>query len=145
MNNVWGFGGDKDEADLNQFLIQPFVNYNLDGGWYIVSAPIITANWEAESSDRWTVPVGGGVGKVFRIGKQPVNLNTQVYYNIDKPEWVGDWSISWHASKACTSVPSTADWPVRCWRFRAQTLMSRLPMRHWLTRSAAYAKWSVAT
>lgn len=92
VNNVWGFGGSGDEADLNQFLIQPFVNYNLDDGWYIVSAPIITANWEAESADRWTVPVGGGVGKVFRIGKQPVNLNTQVYYNIDKPEWVGDWT-----------------------------------------------------
>jgi len=57
-----------------------------------VSGPIITANWEAESGDRWTVPVGGGVGKVFRIGKQPVNLNTQVFYNVEKPQWVGDWT-----------------------------------------------------
>jgi hypothetical protein len=28
-------------------------------GWYLVSAPIITANWEADSDDTWTVPVGG--------------------------------------------------------------------------------------
>jgi hypothetical protein len=37
-------------------------------GWYLVSAPIITANWQAEKGNCWSVPVGGGVGKVFRIG-----------------------------------------------------------------------------
>jgi hypothetical protein len=93
VNNVWGFGGgDEDQSDLNQFLAQPFVNYNLDGGWYLVTAPIITGNWEASSDDRWTVPLGGGAGRVLRIGKQPVNINTQVYYNVEKPDWVGDWS-----------------------------------------------------
>jgi len=91
-NNIWGEGGSDGEPVVNQFLLQPFVNYNLKDGWYIVSGPVITANWEAESADRWTVPVGGGVGKVFRIGKQPVNLNTQVFYNLEKPEWVGDWT-----------------------------------------------------
>lgn len=92
-NNIWGFGGDNEHEKLNQFLLQPFVNYNLAGGWYLVTAPVVTANWEAnDSGDRWTVPLGGGAGKVFRIGKQPVNLNTQVYYNVEKPEWAGDWS-----------------------------------------------------
>lgn len=56
-------------------LIQPFVNYNMSDGWYIVSAPIITANWEASSGNEWTVPFGGGVGKIFRIGKQPMNAS----------------------------------------------------------------------
>ena len=41
-------------------LIQPFVNYNLPDAWYLVSAPIITANWEASSGNKWTVPLGGG-------------------------------------------------------------------------------------
>ena len=47
-------------------MIQPFVNYNMADGWYLVSAPIITANWEADSDDRWTVPLGGGFGKIFK-------------------------------------------------------------------------------
>ena len=35
---------------------QPFVNYNLSDGWYLTSAPIITADWEADrSADTWTV------------------------------------------------------------------------------------------
>jgi hypothetical protein len=34
----------------------------------------ITGNWSTrKSSDRWTVPIGGGVGKLFKIGNQPIN------------------------------------------------------------------------
>ncbi len=69
----------------------PIVNYNLDGGWYLVSAPIMTANWNADSSDRWTVPIGGGFGRVFKVGKQPMNVNSQIFYNIEKPSTGGDW------------------------------------------------------
>ena len=29
INNVWSFAGDSDRKDVNQMLIQPFVNYNL--------------------------------------------------------------------------------------------------------------------
>ena len=79
VNNVWGFGGrDEDRSDLNQFLVQPFVNYNLEGGWYLVTAPIITANWEASSDDRWTVPLGGGVGRVLRIAKGAGHKKTKI-------------------------------------------------------------------
>ena len=45
----------------NQFLLEPFVNYNLDNGWYLVTDMVMTANWMADSGNRWTVPVGGGV------------------------------------------------------------------------------------
>ena len=91
INNVWSVGGSSDPS-YNQMLIQPFVNYNLGDGWYLVTAPIMTANWEASSSETWTIPLGGGGGKVFRIGKQPVNVNLQFYYNVEKPTLAGDWS-----------------------------------------------------
>ena len=42
----------------------------------------MTANWEANSDNRWTIPVGGGVGKIFKIGKQPVNGQVSAYYNV---------------------------------------------------------------
>ena len=86
-NNVWTFG-DKSE---NKFVFQYFINYNLPDAWYIVSAPILTANWNAPSDNRWIVPFGGGAGKVFKFGKLPVNINAQVYYNVVKPDGVGDW------------------------------------------------------
>lgn len=39
------------------------------------------------------MPIGGGIGKVTKIGKRPVNYNIQAYYNIEKPEFAADWSI----------------------------------------------------
>ena len=52
VSNIWSFSGDDERADVNSFLMQYFVNYNLPDGWYLTSAPIITANWEAESGEQ---------------------------------------------------------------------------------------------
>jgi hypothetical protein len=68
-------------------LIQPLVNYNLPHAWYFTFSPIITANWKADKGDDvWTVPLGTGVEKVFRIGKlPPMNAQVLAYYNVAKP------------------------------------------------------------
>ena len=93
FNQIWSFAGDGDRADVDQMLLQPFVNYNLPDGWYLVSSPIITANWEADNDNTWTVPVGGGVGKIFRVGKQPMNAQIQGFYNVEKPVNGADWTL----------------------------------------------------
>lgn len=87
VNNVWTFGDVKE----NKFLFQYFVNYNLPKAWYVVSAPIMTANWNESNRNKWTIPVGGGVGKVFKIGNRPINFNAQVYYNAERPEGFGEF------------------------------------------------------
>ena len=92
-SNMWSFAGDDDRADVNQFLFQYFINYNMADGWYLSSAPIITANWEADSGNQWTVPFGGGFGKIFKIGKQPINAQFRAFYNVDKPDNGADWSM----------------------------------------------------
>ena len=86
VSNVWSVGGDQDEADVNSFLLQPIINYNLANQWYLTSVPIVTANWNAEEGNKWTVPVGGGFGKIFRIGSQAVNGSFQAFYNAEHPE-----------------------------------------------------------
>ena len=47
-NNYWSVAGHSniDKPAVNQFLLQWFVNYNMKKGWYLITAPIITANWE---------------------------------------------------------------------------------------------------
>jgi hypothetical protein len=92
VSNVWSVGG-SGEQDVNFFTWQYFVNYNLDNGWYLTSAPIITANWEENSDNTWTVPFGGGVGKILRIGKQPLNAQVSAYYNVKKPDFGADWQL----------------------------------------------------
>ena len=92
LSNVWSFAGSGNQ-DVNLFTLQYFINYNLPNGWYLSSAPIITANWEAESGNKWTVPFGGGFGKVFRVGKQPMNASVQAFYNVEKPDLGADWTL----------------------------------------------------
>jgi hypothetical protein len=59
-----------------------------------VTAPIITADWKADSDNRWTVPIGGGIGKIQHFGKLPLNLQLSAYYNVEKPDDSGaDWRL----------------------------------------------------
>lgn len=92
ISNVWSFAG-SGERDINFFTWQYFINYNLPNGWYLTSAPIITANWEAGNNNTWTIPFGGGIGKIFSVGKQPINSQLSAYYNVEKPEFGPDWQL----------------------------------------------------
>ena len=86
INNVWSLDTSSTAPSYNNFLLQPFVNYNLPGGTYINSVPIITANWEADSGNQWTVPVGAGIGHIFHLGRLPVNAQIGGYYGIIRPD-----------------------------------------------------------
>jgi hypothetical protein len=92
-NNVWSFAGSGSRPNVNQFLLQYFINYNLKKGWYLGSQPILTANWEATNGGRWVVPFGGGIGRVMRLGMQPVNLQLGFYGNAVHPVNASPWSM----------------------------------------------------
>lgn len=93
VNNVWSLTANKQGDSYSNGLIQPFLNYNFEGGFYLTSAPIATVAWKADSGQRWTVPLGGGVGKIFHLGKLPVNTQISAYYNAVKPDFGADWQI----------------------------------------------------
>ena len=92
-NNVWSLSDDEQGGSYNTGLIQPFLNYNFASGLYLTSAPIATVDWKADSGDQWTVPLGGGVGKIFHLGKLPVNTSVQAYYNVVTPDNGPDWQL----------------------------------------------------
>ena len=69
-----------------------FLNYNLPDGC-IGTSPVITANWDSRSDNRWTIPVGGGVQKIWRVGRLPVNTQLHAYYNAEHPEGGADWQL----------------------------------------------------
>lgn len=89
ISNVSSLGGGAKGYDNS--LMQPFVNYKFGKtGTYLVTSPIITANWK---NGDWTVPLGGGMGQIFKVfGRRPVNAFLQAYYNVARredfgPEW----------------------------------------------------------
>ncbi len=92
INNTWSFAGNSDRDKVNHMLINLFVVRQLGKGWYLNSAPIITADWTGEAEDRWIVPLGAGGGKVIVVGgKLPLNLQTQLYYNVVRPDFGPQW------------------------------------------------------
>jgi hypothetical protein len=94
-NNVWSVAGHSDlnKPAVNQFLLQYFVNYNMKKGWYFTTQPILTANWRATDSNVWTVPFGGGVGRIMKLGFQPVNISAQLYGNAVHPAGTSPWGL----------------------------------------------------
>jgi hypothetical protein len=84
--NIWSFAGQDTRDDVNQFLLQYFINYNLPQAWYLTSAPILTANWEASDGNEWIVPFGAGIGKIFKLGSQAMNGQVSAYWNAVTPD-----------------------------------------------------------
>jgi hypothetical protein len=94
VKQVWSVLGNDTRHGVSQMVLQPFVNYNLSNGWYVVSDMNMIANWNKDNSQRWTVPIGGGVGKLFTIGKHAINTRLEGYYNPVRPDQAPDWSTN---------------------------------------------------
>jgi hypothetical protein len=105
VNNVFSVAGSSHRPSVNQMLLQYFVNYNLKKGWYITTSPIVTANWHSQatgdaangndttSGGTWTLPFGGGAGRIMRLGYQPVNISVAFYGNAVHPPGASNWSM----------------------------------------------------
>jgi hypothetical protein len=97
VSNIWSVGNSgnlqSNATKYNNGLMQPFINYNFEGGLYLTSSPIFTVNWEAQGSQQWTVPMGAGVGKLFKIGRLPVNTQVSGYYNVVRPDFAANWQL----------------------------------------------------
>lgn len=93
IQNYWSLGG-SGINQVNEFNLQYFFNYNLPKGWYLLSNATITADWLVQSQDRWTVPVGAGIGRVFTIGHSKLAYSTafQWLYNVERPDYAPYWS-----------------------------------------------------
>ena len=92
-NNLWSIAGSGSRPSVNQFLLEYFINYNMKKGWYIDIAPVITADWKASSGNIWTVPVGGGLARLMKVGFQPLSIAGQLYGNAVHPQGASSWSM----------------------------------------------------
>jgi hypothetical protein len=90
----WSFAGDPNRPKTNQMNLQPILNFFFEGGWNVGYSGNIFADWEAPSNNRWTVPIGVGVGKVFKFGRLPVKIQLAGQYMVTQPDPVGQkWNI----------------------------------------------------
>lgn len=89
----WSFAGKSSRADISQLMVRASLRYEPQGNWFLVSAPIITANWNAASDDRWLLPLGGGIGRKFDRTDREWRASIQYYSNVLKPAGAPDWSV----------------------------------------------------
>jgi hypothetical protein len=104
-NNVWSLGTPPGSSDrTNSLLLNPIFSYRFGDGWSVSSSPNITANWASKNDKRWTVPVGVGIGKAFKIGAQAMSLKLESYYNTIR---AGGYSSTWAAQLTLTLLFGT--------------------------------------
>ena len=89
ITQVWTFADSGDDTQVNQFLVQPFVNFNFGKGWALAFAPNITANEDAPGGDQWTVPIGLGLMRTTVFNHRPMTLGLQYYHNVERPTGAG--------------------------------------------------------
>jgi hypothetical protein len=92
-NHVWSFAGDSTRDAVSQTTLEPVLSYNFDNGWYLAFDSTMTADWNAPSGQRWTIPMGMDVGKAFEIGKQSVSLQFGTYYNVERSVGAARWLL----------------------------------------------------
>jgi hypothetical protein len=100
LDNIWSFAG-SDSEDINLLNFQYQAVYLYPSDWFFITNWTVEADWEAPSGDHWTVPIGGGFGKQFKIGKQQYQAYWQVGYNVVRPD---DDAATWRAIVALTKV-----------------------------------------
>ena len=88
--HFWDFAGDSDAANVKLSTLQYFVNYNFPD-FYLNTSPTMSYDWNADSDEAWTIPVGGGIGRVFRFGEMPVDMRLSAYWNVEAPDSAPDW------------------------------------------------------
>jgi hypothetical protein len=76
--NIWDVASDN--HDVSTLFAGPVVTYHFNElfaqkGWYLRwTDELMSWDWEANSGSKATIPVGAALGRVFLIGKQPVNI-----------------------------------------------------------------------
>jgi hypothetical protein len=89
LQTYFSYGGEDGRDDVTQLNFQAFYYYSLTDTVSIGAGPNIIGNFEADSGDKWTVPIGMGIGKTFQLGKMPLRVMVEYYGSVVRPKTIG--------------------------------------------------------
>lgn len=91
----WSFASTAgNREDVSKLSLQPFITKHLSKGWYIGSPDNPqTYNFK---SDKWTLALGGQVGRVMKLGKLPVKLFIEPLYNPEDDGPSARWTVKFN-------------------------------------------------
>jgi hypothetical protein len=100
ISNQWNLGGGgggpgSSDEPYSTTTAQYFYGIGLGNGWQILSGPVITYNWKADSGERLSLPLGTGISKTAKIGKTTWRFQVEFQYYVEQPDSFGsDWSLT---------------------------------------------------
>jgi len=88
-------GGDSNRSDVTKTDIQYILRKQIKGkGMSIGMGPNVSIDWNAESGNKVTLPIGLGITKTVKWGNTPWKLRLEPQYSIIKPDDYGTlWNI----------------------------------------------------
>ncbi len=86
VQQYWDFAGESDRDPVNLTNFQYFIYYSLDEVTSVGCSPNIIANWEQDSDNAFTVPIGLGINRTFQFGKVPIRIGFEVHYSVVQPD-----------------------------------------------------------
>lgn len=117
--NPASFAGDRTQPNVNALVLQPFLTYQLDHGWFIRSQPQMLFDWK---TGKQLVPLDLGLGRVFKIGRQNLNCFVEGFWNVSHdgpgPSYGVTFGVSllypgfweqWNRNPAPASEPAAGD------------------------------------
>jgi hypothetical protein len=101
----WSFAGNDDRKSTSQTNIQYFIWRLFPGQWQVGTAPNIRIDWKADDDNKLTLPVGLGVGKLFKIGGLPIKFILEGQYAAIHPDDFGqEWNIRFTVTPVLPSL-----------------------------------------
>lgn len=93
------FSGSDNRNDVSLTDIQYIGRYRLTPETNIGFSPNIRYNWEADSGDRWSIPVGLGMDTMISLGPVPAKIGVEAHYYVKQPDAFGpEWQIRFFLS-----------------------------------------------
>ena len=89
IQSYFSYAGDSNRNDVSSLNIQLFYYYSITPTISIGAGPNIRADFEADSGNQWTVPLGIGIGYTRNIGKIPVRFMLEYHGSVYRPDTIG--------------------------------------------------------
>lgn len=90
----WSFAGDDEGHSTSRSDIQYVARRAIPGGWSLGMGPTVSINWNADTGNQVTFPIGLGITKTVRWGSTPWKLRFEPQYSIVRPDHYGvEWNF----------------------------------------------------
>lgn len=95
VSHAWSYAGESNRKNVNQSKIQLLYYKQLGNGWQIGDNPTWNVEWNADSGEKYDIPIGMGIFKTTYISGVGWRFGiTPRYYVKSNKMWGNDWGIS---------------------------------------------------